>query len=182
MFPFSVTLTSLGTTKIINKIIGHLKQRTNSLEKTLMLGRLRAGGEAGDRGWNVWIASPTQWTGIWANSRRHWKTGKPGVLQSMGSQKVGHNLATEKQQQQQNNSTKRSKHCSATSCGEESTRSMGGTWSSTWTYYPEAGWKSWAWKYASISLILTQGSSVLTWLPSSILSFLILSRIHLSPA
>ena len=50
MFPFSVTLTSLGITKIINKIIGHLKQRTNSLEKTLMLGRLRAGGEAGDRG------------------------------------------------------------------------------------------------------------------------------------
>ena len=180
MFPFSVTLTSLGITKIINKIIGHLKQRTNSLEKTLMLGRLRAGGEAGDRGWNVWIASPTQWTWIWANSRRQWKTGKPGVLQSMGSQKVGHNLATEKQQQQQNNRTKRSRHCSPTSHGEESSRDMGR--SSTWTYYPAAGWKSWAWKYSSISLILTPGSSGLAWLPSSILSFLILSRIHLSPA
>ena len=181
MFPFSVTLTSLGTTKIINKIIGHLKWRTNSLEKTLMLGRLKAGGEAGDRGWNVWIASPIQWTWIWANSRRQWRTGKPGMLQSMGSQKVGHNLATEKQQQQ-NNRTKRSRQCSSTSRGEESSRSMGGTWSSTWTYYPEAGWKPWAWKYASVSPILTQGSSVLAWLPSSILSFLILSRIHLSPA
>ena len=44
-----------------------------------------------DRRWNGWMASPTQWTGIWANSRRWWRTGKPGVLQSMGLQRVRHN-------------------------------------------------------------------------------------------
>ena len=42
-----------------------------------------------------WMASPTQWTWVWATSRRWWRTGKPGVLQSMGSQRVGHGLATE---------------------------------------------------------------------------------------
>ena len=41
------------------------------------------------------MASLTQWTWVWASSRRWWRTGKPGVLQSMGSQRVGHNLATE---------------------------------------------------------------------------------------
>ena len=45
------------------------------------------GGE-GNRGWDGWITSLTQWTWAWANSRRWWRTGKPGVLQSMGSQRV----------------------------------------------------------------------------------------------
>jgi len=36
-----------------------------------------------DRGWDVWMASPTQWTWVWASSRRWWRTEKPGVLQSM---------------------------------------------------------------------------------------------------
>ena len=40
------------------------------------------------RGWDGWMASPTKWTWVWANSRRWWKTGKPGMLQSMGSQGV----------------------------------------------------------------------------------------------
>ena len=48
-----------------------------------------------------WMASLTQWTWIWANSRREWKTGKPGVLQSMGWQRAGHNSATKKQWEQQ---------------------------------------------------------------------------------
>ena len=48
--------------------------------------RLRAGGEGGDRGWGGWMASPIQWTWIWTNSRRQWKTGNPGMLQSMGLQ------------------------------------------------------------------------------------------------
>ena len=48
--------------------------------------RLRAGGEGDDRGWDGWMVSPTQWTWVWASSRRWWRTGKPGVLQSMGSQ------------------------------------------------------------------------------------------------
>ena len=48
-----------------------------------------------DRGWDVGIASLTQWTRVWTNSWRQWRTGKPGVLQSMGWQRVRHNWATE---------------------------------------------------------------------------------------
>ena len=48
--------------------------------------RLKAGGERGDRGWDGWMASPTRWTRVWASSGSWWRTGKPGVLQSMGSQ------------------------------------------------------------------------------------------------
>ena len=48
--------------------------------------RLKAGGEGDDRGWDGWMASPTQWTWVWANSGSWWCTGKPGVLQSLGSQ------------------------------------------------------------------------------------------------
>ena len=48
-----------------------------------------------------WLdASPTQWTWVWASSEGRWWTGKPGVLQSMGSQRVGHDWVTEQQQQQ----------------------------------------------------------------------------------
>ena len=50
-----------------------------------------------DRGWDSLMASPTQWMWVWANSRRWWSTGKPGMLRSVGSQRVGHNLVTEKQ-------------------------------------------------------------------------------------
>ena len=46
--------------------------------------RLRAGGEGGNRGWDGWMASPTQWTWVWVNSGSWWWTGRPGVLQSMG--------------------------------------------------------------------------------------------------
>ena len=45
--------------------------------------RLRAGGKGDDRGWDCWIASLIQWTLVWANSGRWWRTGKPGMLQSM---------------------------------------------------------------------------------------------------
>ena len=57
--------------------------------------RLKAGGEGDDRGWDGWMASPTQWTWVWVNSRRWWWTGRTGVLRFMGSQRVGHNWATE---------------------------------------------------------------------------------------
>jgi len=60
--------------------------------------RLRARGEGDERGWDGWMASPTQWTWVWANSGRWWRTGKLGMLQSMGSQRVRHNLATGQQQ------------------------------------------------------------------------------------
>ena len=50
--------------------------------------RLKAGGEGDDRGWDAWMASPTQWTWVWAGSGSWWQTGKPGVLQAMMSQRV----------------------------------------------------------------------------------------------
>ena len=57
--------------------------------------RLKAGEEGANRGWDGWMASPIQWTWIWVNSGSWWWTGGPGMLQSMGSQKVGHDWATE---------------------------------------------------------------------------------------
>ena len=57
--------------------------------------RLTAGGEGDDRGWGGWMASLTQWTWVWVNFGSWWWTGRPGVLQSMGSQRVGHDWATE---------------------------------------------------------------------------------------
>ena len=59
--------------------------------------RLKAGGEGGDRGWDGWMASPTQQTWTWENSGRQWRTGKLGVLQSMALQRVRHSLVTEQQ-------------------------------------------------------------------------------------
>ena len=56
---------------------------------------LKAGGEGDDRGWDGWMASLTQWTWTWARSRSLWWIGKPGVLQSMGSQRGGHDWVTE---------------------------------------------------------------------------------------
>ena len=56
---------------------------------------LRAGGEEDDRGWGGWMASSIGWTWVWVNSRSWWWTGRPGVLQFMGSQRVGHDWATE---------------------------------------------------------------------------------------
>ena len=56
--------------------------------------RLKAGGKGDDRGWDGWMASPTQWTWVWVNSRSWWWTGRPG-MQSMGLQRVGHDWVTE---------------------------------------------------------------------------------------
>ena len=67
-------------------------------EKTLMLGKTEGKRQRGSRRWDGSIASPTQWTWVWANSGRYWRTEKPGMLQSMESQRVGHNLATKQQQ------------------------------------------------------------------------------------
>ena len=58
-------------------------------------GGLGAGGEGDDRGWDGWMASPTRWTWVWVNSWSWWWTGRSGVLRFMGSQRVGHDWATE---------------------------------------------------------------------------------------
>ena len=57
--------------------------------------RLKAGGEGDNRGWEGWMVSPTQWTWVWVGSGNWWWTRKPGVLWSMGSQRVGHDCVTE---------------------------------------------------------------------------------------
>ena len=66
-----------------------------TLEKTLRLEGLREGGGGNERGWDGWMASPTQWTWVWVNSGTWWWMGRPGVLQFMGSQRVGHDWVTE---------------------------------------------------------------------------------------
>ena len=68
--------------------------RADSFEKTLMLGKIEGRRKRDDRGSDGWMASLTQWTWVWANSERWW-TGKSGVLQSMGFQRVRHDLANE---------------------------------------------------------------------------------------
>ena len=72
----------------------HLMRRVDSLEKTLMLEGLGAG-DGDNRGWDGWMASLTRWTRVWVNSRSWWWTERPGVLWFMGSQRVGHDWATE---------------------------------------------------------------------------------------
>ena len=71
---------------------------SDSLEKTWCVERLKAGGEGDDRGQDGWLALVTQGMWVWTNSRRWWRIGKPGMLQSMRSQRVGHDLVTEQQQ------------------------------------------------------------------------------------
>ena len=68
--------------------------RTDSLEKILILGK-KAGGKGDGRRWDGWTASLTRWTWVWTSFRCWWWTGKPGVMRSMGSQRVGLNWATE---------------------------------------------------------------------------------------
>ena len=66
--------------------------------KTLMRGRIEGQRKrGGDRGWDGLMASLTQWTWVWASSGRQWRTGKPVMLQSIGAQRVGHDLVTEQQ-------------------------------------------------------------------------------------
>ena len=84
--------------KLKLQYFGHLMWRVDSLEKTLMLEGLGAGGEGDDRGWDGLMAPLTQGTWVWVDSGSWWWTGRPGVLQFMGSQRVGHDRATELRQ------------------------------------------------------------------------------------
>ena len=81
--------------KLKLQYFGHLMWRADSLEKTLMLGKIEDRGEGDDQGWDGWMASLTQWTWVWVNSRSWSWTGRPGMLRFMGSQRVGHDWATE---------------------------------------------------------------------------------------
>ena len=81
--------------KLKFQYFGHLMGRTDSFEKTLMLRKIEGRGKGDDRGWNGWMASLTQWIWVWVNLWSWWWTGRPGVLRFTGSQRVGHNGATE---------------------------------------------------------------------------------------
>ena len=76
-------------------IFGHLTWRADSFEKPWCWERLRAGEEGDDRGWDGWMASPTQWTWVWVDSGSWWWTRRPGVLRFMGSQRVRQDWASE---------------------------------------------------------------------------------------
>ena len=84
--------------KLKLQFFGNLMRRTDSLEKTPMLGKIEDRGEGDNIGWHAWMASLTQWTWVWANSGQWWRTGRPSVLQSMESQRVGHDWVTEQPQ------------------------------------------------------------------------------------
>ena len=80
-------------TKAETPVLCPLMRRVDSLEKTLMLEGLGAGGEGDDRGWDGRMASPTWWTWVWVNSGSWWWTGRPGVLRFTGSQRVRYDWA-----------------------------------------------------------------------------------------
>ena len=85
--------------KLKLQYFGHLMRRVDSLEKTLMLGwiggRRRRGQQKGTTSNRWWMASPTRCMWVWVNSGSWWWTGRPGVLQFMWWQRVGHDWATE---------------------------------------------------------------------------------------
>ena len=77
---------------------GHLIWRADSLEKPLMLGKIEDRRRRGQQRMRWLEGIMDQWTWVWANSGRWWRTGRPGALQSMGSQRIGHNWEAEQQQ------------------------------------------------------------------------------------
>ena len=82
--------------KLRLQYFGHLMRRTGSLGKTLMLGKIKTRRRRErQKRWDGWMASPTRWTRVWESSRSWWWTGKPGVLQSIRSQRVRHDCVTE---------------------------------------------------------------------------------------
>ena len=80
--------------KLKLQYFGHLMQRADSFEKTLMLGKIE-GRRRRARQWDSWMASPTKWTWVWVDSGSWWWTGRSDVLRFMGSQRVRHNWVTE---------------------------------------------------------------------------------------
>ena len=82
--------------KLKLQYFGHQMQKTNSFEKMLMGWERWKAEEEDDRGWDGWMASPTRWTWAWTSSGSWWWTGRPGMLRVMGSQRVGHDWATDK--------------------------------------------------------------------------------------
>ena len=84
--------------KLKFQYFGHLMRRQlTHWKRPWCWERLKPGEEGDNRGRDGWMASPTQWTWVWASSGRWWRTGKPDVLQFIGSQRVEHNSVTEQE-------------------------------------------------------------------------------------
>ena len=81
--------------KLKLQYFGYLMQRTDSFEQTLMLGKIVGGRRSGWHRMRLLDGITGWWTWIWASSGSLWWTGKPGVLQSMGSEIVRHDWVTE---------------------------------------------------------------------------------------
>ena len=79
--------------KLKLQYFGLLMRRADSFEKILMLGKIAAGGEGDNRGWDGWLASPIQWTWVWVNFGCWYWTERPGLLRFMGLQRVRHDWA-----------------------------------------------------------------------------------------
>ena len=80
--------------KLKLQYFGILMRRADSFEKPPMLGKTEGRRRRGRQRWNGWMASPTQWTWVWVRSGSWWWTGRPGMLQSTGSQRVGQDWET----------------------------------------------------------------------------------------
>ena len=74
---------------------GHMMRRADSFEKTLMLGMIESGRRRGRQRMRGWMASLTGWPWVWTGSGRWCRTGRPGVLECMGSQRIGSDFVTE---------------------------------------------------------------------------------------
>ena len=81
--------------KLKLQYFGHLFQELTHWRIPWCWERLKAGEEGDDRQWDFWVASLTSWTWVWVISGSCWWTGRPGVLQSMGLQRVRQDWATE---------------------------------------------------------------------------------------
>ena len=81
--------------KLKLQYFGHSCEELTHWKRPWCWARLGAGGEGDNRGWDGWMASLTQWTSVSVNSGSWWWTGRPGVLRFMGSQRVGHDWATD---------------------------------------------------------------------------------------
>ena len=93
LIPESTQESGLLTSCISSLVIPVTSQSTEELahlKRPWCWEGLRAGGEVDDRGWDGWMASPTQWTWVWVNSGSWWWTRRPYVLWFMGSQRVSH--------------------------------------------------------------------------------------------
>ena len=132
--------------------------------------RLGAGGEGDDRGWDGWMASPTQWTWVWVDSRSWWWTVKPGMLQSVGSQRVRHDWATEL------NWTK----LNQTSCNWPLPTSPTSFWHVTplvcymqpqWLFAPQVNFPNWSLCF-TVPLVGLFNSQIFPWLTPSMMVIL----------